>query len=51
VPMQKIINDPSAFVDEMLDGVLLAHPEDLRRTRDPRVIVRADAPRPHKVGS
>jgi len=33
--MQKIINDPSAFVDEMLDGVLLAHPEDLRRTRDP----------------
>ena len=48
--MQKIINDPNAFVDEMLEGVLLAHPEDLRRARDPRVIVRADAPRRGKVG-
>ena len=24
MPMQKIINDPSAFVDEMLDGVAKA---------------------------
>jgi dihydroxyacetone kinase-like protein len=48
--MQKIINDPSAFVDEMLEGVLLAHPDQLRRARDPRVIVRADAPRQGKVG-
>ena len=48
--MQKIINDPNAFVDEMLEGVLLAHPEDLRRAQDPRVVVRADAPRPGKVG-
>lgn len=50
MPMQKIINDPSAFVDEMLEGILLAHPEDLRRGRDPRVVVRADVPRPGKVG-
>lgn len=50
MPMQKIINDPNAFVDEMLEGVLLAHPEDLRRAQDPRVVVRADAPRPGKVG-
>ena len=28
--MQKIINDPKAFVDEMLEGILLAHPESLR---------------------
>ena len=35
LPMQKIINDPNAFVDEMLEGVLLAHPEDLRRARIP----------------
>jgi len=50
VPMQKIINEPSAFVDEMLEGVLLAHPDQLRRPGDPRVIVRADAPRQGKVG-
>ena len=37
LPMQKIINDPNAFVDEMLEGVLLAHPEDLRRPRGTRV--------------
>src|ERR1035441_299448 len=47
--MQKIINEPRAFVDEMLDGVLLAHPESLRAAAR-RVIVRADAPRPGKVG-
>ena len=50
MPMQKIINDPRVFVDEMLEGVLLAHPEALRRASDPRVIIRADAPRPGKVG-
>ena len=47
--MQKIINEPRAFVDEMLEGVLLAHPDALRAAAD-RVIVRADAPRPGKVG-
>jgi dihydroxyacetone kinase/dihydroxyacetone kinase-like protein len=47
--MQKIINEPRAFVDEMLEGVLLAHPGDLRAAAK-RVIVRADAPRPGKVG-
>ena len=47
--MQKIINEPRAFVDEMLEGVLLAHPEGLRAAAE-RVIVRADAPRPGKVG-
>jgi dihydroxyacetone kinase len=47
--MQKIINEPKAFVDEMLEGVLLAHPESLRAVA-PRVLVRADAPRAAKVG-
>ena len=46
--MQKIINEPKAFVDEMLEGVLLAHPSALREAAH-RVIVRADAPRPGKV--
>jgi dihydroxyacetone kinase len=46
--MQKIINEPRAFVDEMLEGVLLAHPGSLR-TAGRRVLVRGDAPRPGKV--
>ncbi|MGH9107462.1 MAG: dihydroxyacetone kinase subunit DhaK [Acidimicrobiales bacterium] len=46
--MQKIINDPRTFVDEMLEGLLLAHPESLRSPAH-RVLVRADAPRPGKV--
>jgi len=47
--MQKILNDPSRFVDEMLDGVLAAHPRQLRLAGDPRAIVRADAPVEGKV--
>ena len=43
MPMQKIINEPKAFVDEMLEGVLLAHPESLRAPAK-RVLVRASAP-------
>ena len=49
--MKKIINDPQNFVDEFVDGILLAHP-DLVKTPgdDQRVLVRADAPVPGKVG-
>ena len=47
--MQKIINEPKAFVDEMLEGILLAHPESLRAPAK-RVLVRTDAPLPGKVG-
>jgi dihydroxyacetone kinase len=47
--MQKILNDPVRFVDEMLDGVLAAHPGQLRAADDPRAIVRADAPVAGKV--
>jgi dihydroxyacetone kinase len=46
--MQKIINEPRAFVDEMLEGVLLAHPESLRATSR-RVLVRTSAPQQGKV--
>ena len=49
MPMQKIINEPKAFVDEMLDGILLAHPESLRAPAK-RVLVRASAPLEGKVG-
>src|SRR5579862_1016568 len=48
--MQKLINQPDAFVDQMLDGVLAAHPDQLKRAEnDPRAIVRADAPVKGKV--
>ena len=47
--MKKIINEPLAVVDEMLEGLLLAHPGVLRAAGSPRAIVRADAPRVGKV--
>jgi phosphoenolpyruvate---glycerone phosphotransferase subunit DhaK len=47
--MKKIINDPLLVVEEMLEGLLLAHPTALRAAGDPRAIVRADAPRTGKV--
>lgn len=47
--MQKILNDPEPFVDEMLEGIIAAHPGQLRRP-SPRAIVRADAPIAGKVG-
>ena len=49
--MKKFINKPEAFVDEMLQGILAAHPEQLKHAAgDLRCIVRADAPVQGKVG-
>jgi dihydroxyacetone kinase len=49
--MQKILNDPLAFVDEMLEGVMLAHPTQLRLVgEDRRGVVRVAAPVAGKVG-
>jgi dihydroxyacetone kinase len=48
--VQKIINGADAFVDEMLEGILLAHPGQLKAAGDPRAIVRGDAPVTGKVG-
>ena len=49
--MKKIINDPASFVDEFIEGILLAHPDLLKTpTDDRRVLVRADAPVAGKVG-
>lgn len=43
--MKHLINDPYAFVDEMLDGVVRAHPDHLKLVGpDKRAVVRADAP-------
>src|ERR1700749_2415165 len=49
--MKKILNEPFAYVDEMLDGLCAAHPEYFRRIgSEGRVIVRPDAPVQKKVG-
>jgi len=48
--MKKIINDPEDFVDEMITGILAAHPEYLRTVNeDLRELVRKDAPQKNKV--
>src|SRR6056297_2139861 len=48
--MKKLINDPDDVVDEMLDGMVAAYPEQVRRLPDTQVLVRADAPVDGKVG-
>ncbi|MCU1632434.1 MAG: dihydroxyacetone kinase [Micrococcaceae bacterium] len=49
--MKKIINEPASFVDEFVEGILLAHPDLLKTPGDDlRVMVRADAPVAGKVG-
>jgi dihydroxyacetone kinase/dihydroxyacetone kinase-like protein len=49
--MRKIINAPENFVDEFVEGILLAHPDLVKRPgEDIRVLVRADAPLDGKVG-
>ena len=48
--MKKLINDPDDVVDEMLDGMVAAHPDRFRRLPDTQVLVRDDAPVDGKVG-
>lgn len=49
--MRKIINDPERFVDEMIEGIVTAHPELVKLpTDDNRILVRADAPVQGQVG-
>ena len=49
--MKKLLNDPEQFVDEMLEGLLLAHPDQLRAaSEDNRALVRSDAPKQGRVG-
>ncbi|AZC12338.1 dihydroxyacetone kinase subunit DhaK [Microbacterium sp. ABRD28] len=49
--MRKIINAPEAFVDEFVEGILLAHPDLVKIPGDDlRILVRADAPVAGKVG-
>jgi dihydroxyacetone kinase len=42
-PLRKLLNEPESFVDEMLQGLLLAHPNLIRAVSgEPRAIVRTD---------
>ncbi len=48
---KKILNDGGAAVDEMLDGVLAAHPRQIKRVAgSARAVVARDGPRAGKVG-
>jgi dihydroxyacetone kinase len=49
--VRKIINDPNDFVDEVVEGILAAHPRMLKAvTPDRRALARADAPIAGHVG-
>ena len=49
-PTQKLINDGNAAVDEMLTGILAAHPNHLWRPgHAPRAVISKHGPRPGKV--
>src|SRR4051794_41986164 len=50
VQTKKIINDGNRAVDEMLEGILAAHPRHLTSVDgSPRSIIARDGPRPGKV--
>jgi len=48
--MQKIINDPSRVVDEMVEGYLAAYSDTIEATSNPRVLKYKRAPIANKVG-
>jgi dihydroxyacetone kinase-like protein len=48
--VKKLINDPRAVVDELVEGFGLAHADLVTINRDPLYIVRKDAPVAGKVG-
>lgn len=47
--MKKLINHPEQVVRDMIDGMVLAHPQKIRNIPDTTVLVRADAPVAGKV--
>lgn len=49
--MKKFVNNPKYFVDEMIEGILYAHPDKLKCiNNDLRCLVRADKGKKGKVG-
>lgn len=47
--MKKFVNDPQAFVPEMLKGIALANPDTIVYVPEYNLIMRADAPNQDKV--
>jgi dihydroxyacetone kinase-like protein len=47
--VKKFVNDPKAFVPEMLEGIALANPDTLTYVPEYNLIMRSDAPRDDKV--
>ena len=51
VKTKKLINDPKVIIEEMLEGIVAAHPKHVRQLpHSPRSLVAIDGPRPGKVG-
>lgn len=49
-PLRKFVNIPERFADDALDGLLLAHPDRIRRLDgEPRAVVRRTAVTPPRV--
>jgi phosphoenolpyruvate---glycerone phosphotransferase subunit DhaK len=49
--VKKFLNNPTEFVNDMLEGILYAHPEQLTYVNDDKhCIVKASAPKDGKVG-
>ena len=48
--MQRIINDPSLVVEDMLEGFCKAYPNRIEKTENPRVLKYVQTPLPGKVG-
>ncbi len=48
--VKKLVNDPADVVRDALVGLALAHPGRLRIEHDQRLVLRAQPPRPGKVG-
>lgn len=47
--MKKLVNNPELVVEEMLEGIVLAHPDKYKNPEGTTVLVRADAPVAGKV--
>ncbi|SCH62015.1 PTS-dependent dihydroxyacetone kinase%2C dihydroxyacetone-binding subunit dhaK [uncultured Clostridium sp.] len=48
--MKKIINNPSNVVADMIEGLVLAHPDYVRKSDNGNILIRKDAPIKGKVG-
>lgn len=48
--MNRVINDPDQVVEDMLRGILVAHPELRQYETNPRVLVKAKPSGPGRVG-